>query len=64
MQCEKCNQDISNGNKMTFKGQTLCDDCYMDVCPTPTPNTYYENDSAEFMRRLKRTHSVRKQRFH
>lgn len=31
MQCEKCNQEIANGDEHNHAGCVLCDDCYMDV---------------------------------
>jgi hypothetical protein len=31
MQCDRCKKDIEKGDAQEFHGQTLCEDCYMDV---------------------------------
>ena len=31
MNCDKCNKTISEGEEFNHQGQTLCDDCYMDI---------------------------------
>lgn len=31
MQCDRCKKMIQNGEEMKFKGQTLCEDCYMEL---------------------------------
>ena len=37
MKCEKCSQNIEDGEEREFHDQKLCDDCYMDaLSPTRT----------------------------
>lgn len=31
MQCDKCQEAIEAGEEREFRGQTLCEDCYMDA---------------------------------
>jgi len=31
MKCDRCNQDIPEGDAREYYGQNLCDDCYMDA---------------------------------
>jgi hypothetical protein len=31
MKCDKCNGNIEEGDEREYHGQTLCEDCYMDV---------------------------------
>lgn len=37
MKCEKCGQDIREGEEHDYNDQAICDDCYMDaLSPTRT----------------------------
>jgi len=31
MKCNRCSQEIQEGNSYTHMGETLCEDCYLDV---------------------------------
>lgn len=62
--CDKCKDEITQGEERELNSMILCDDCYLDVVWQKPPKTFYENDSAEFMRRLKDTYSILKQKFH
>jgi len=35
MKCNRCHQDISEGEGFGYFGELLCDDCYMDVMNPP-----------------------------
>lgn len=35
--CERCGARIDTVNSYTYFGQTLCEDCYMDVLNPPRP---------------------------
>ena len=35
MRCDRCKKEIQQGEEQTFHGQTLCEDCYMDVLSPP-----------------------------
>ena len=35
MDCERCGDAIETGEEREFHGQTLCEDCYMDVLSPP-----------------------------
>ncbi len=35
MQCDKCNTTIKEGEELKLRGQTLCEDCYMDQLSPP-----------------------------
>ena len=35
MQCERCKKKIGKGEEIEFRGQTLCEDCYMDRLSPP-----------------------------
>ena len=31
MKCKRCNREISNGETYEYLGETLCEDCYIDI---------------------------------
>jgi hypothetical protein len=62
--CSQCRNPIAGGEQMSLHGEILCDDCYIDRLWPKNRKTYYEFDDTEFMRRLKKSCSVRPQRFH
>jgi recombinational DNA repair protein (RecF pathway) len=31
MKCSRCGQEMSEGDSYTHRGETLCEDCYLDV---------------------------------
>ena len=31
MKCSRCGQEMSEGERYTHRGETLCEDCYLDV---------------------------------
>jgi hypothetical protein len=31
MKCDRCGKEIQEGDRYTHKGETLCEDCYLDV---------------------------------
>lgn len=31
MRCKRCNREISNGESYEYLGETLCEDCYIDI---------------------------------
>jgi recombinational DNA repair protein (RecF pathway) len=31
MKCDRCGQEVSQGDSYTHQGQTLCEDCYLDI---------------------------------
>ena len=35
MQCERCKAIIDQGEEVIYRGQTLCEDCYMDALSPP-----------------------------
>jgi predicted transcriptional regulator len=35
MKCEKCGADLSGDDSYEFAGQTLCEDCYLDIKAAP-----------------------------
>ena len=35
MQCEKCGTSIEPDERYEYAGQTLCEDCYLDIKATP-----------------------------
>jgi len=35
MKCEKCATEITLGDSYEHSGQTLCEDCYLDIVATP-----------------------------
>jgi hypothetical protein len=51
--CDKCNIKIVNGEERDLNFRVLCEDCYIDAVLPPVRKMCYENDSSEFMRRLK-----------
>lgn len=62
-QCEKCNRILKHGEDKVLHKKVLCDDCYIERV-LPKMHKTHEQDDAEFMRRLKESHTVRKQQFH
>ena len=60
--CDKCKKAVPDGEEKIFAEKIICDDCYIDkIAPKPGMK-WTENDSAEFMRRMKTTFSVRRQK--
>ena len=35
MKCEKCGADLSSDDSYEYAGQTLCEDCYLDIKAAP-----------------------------
>ena len=51
MECGKCKQDIEKGEEREFKGQILCEDCYMDaLSPTRTCDPWAVHSAKSFMK--------------
>ncbi len=61
--CDKCKEPVSEGEGRKHNSKTLCEDCYIDSILSTVRKTYYENDAAEFMRRLTVSYSVRQQKY-
>ncbi len=64
MHCDKCKKPMDNGEARELNSKILCDDCYIDDIWPRVRKMYYENDQAEFMRRLKETYSLHPQQYH
>lgn len=64
MNCDKCKRIIVDGEEKEINSKILCDDCYIDAIWPPVRKMYYENDPAEFMRRLKEMYSLHPQQYH
>jgi len=62
--CHKCKRAIEDGAEREVNDEILCDDCYIDRIWSKVRKAYYENDPAEFMRRLQESYSVRPQLYH
>ena len=62
--CQICHERLQDGDGHESEGLTLCDECYLDRVWPKVRQAYYENDPAEFMKRLKRSYSVHPQKFH
>ena len=62
--CDKCQKAIEAGEEREYRSQILCEDCYLDAIWPRVRKTYYEHDSAEFMRRLKEAYSLHPQQYH
>jgi len=62
--CDRCNVKIVKGEERNFNSSILCEDCYIDAVLPPVRKMYYENDSSEFMRRLKDSYIACPQKFH
>jgi hypothetical protein len=62
--CSKCRSTIADGEERRLQGKLLCDDCYIDCIWPKVRKAHYENESAEFMRRLQESYSVHPQRYH
>ena len=62
--CEKCNVKIETGEERDFNSRILCEDCNIDAVLPPVRKMFYENDSSEFMRRLKDSYIACPQKFH
>ncbi len=62
--CHQCKDKIKIGEEIKHKSKVLCEDCYIDAVMPDVGKTFYENDNAEFMRRLQKSYSVRKQKYH
>jgi hypothetical protein len=62
--CGKCHREIEAGEGKEFRSQILCDDCYLEAIWPRVRKTYYENDPAGFLRRLKESFSLLPQQYH
>lgn len=62
--CYKCKRTIEDGAERELNSEMLCDDCYIDRIWPKVRKAHYENDPAEFMRRLQESYSVHPQRYH
>jgi hypothetical protein len=62
--CSQCRNPIADDEQRSLQGEILCEDCYIDRLWPKKRKTVYENDSAEFMRRLQESYSIHPQRFH
>ena len=61
--CAKCKIPVDEDDVRELHSKILCEDCYIDEMAPKMPRSHYDND-AEFMQRLKRSYTVRKQRYH
>ncbi|UWG95663.1 hypothetical protein LPY66_12125 [Dehalobacter sp. DCM] len=52
MMCTKCNQEIPIGEEMTYWGQILCEDCYVDVVSVPRTCDVAAVHSAKLTRKM------------
>ena len=55
MKCDQCGQEMSEGDSYTHRGETLCEDCYLDIrlevkaCdPWAVYSATHSNESADF----------------
>jgi len=64
LKCDTCNIKIARGEGRDLKCRFLCEDCYIKAVWPPVRKMYYENDSSEFMRRLKDSYIAYPQKFH
>ena len=64
MKCDRCNIGIAKGEERDLNSIILCEDCYIDAVWPQVRKMYYENDSSEFMRRLKDSYIACPQKFH
>lgn len=64
MTCDICKKTICDGEERELNSKTVCEDCCIDALLPRVRKMFYENDRAEFMRRLKDSYPVRKQRYH
>ena len=60
--CDSCNKTIQDGEDKEFRNKILCEDCYIDEV-MPKMSKAHNDDDAEFMRRLKNSYSVRRQKY-
>jgi hypothetical protein len=64
MECSHCQSAIDVSEAREHRGMVLCEDCYIQVLWPPVRKMYYENDHAEFMRRLKESYVSFPQQYH
>ena len=51
MICDRCKDDIEAGEERDFNGQTLCEDCYMDMLsPAKTCDPWAEYSAKSFLK--------------
>ena len=62
--CHKCRMPIAAGEERRLGSAILCDECLLDAIWPKMGKTWYRNEPAEFMRRLKDTPPSRPQQFH
>jgi len=60
--CHRCHQPLEPDQAHAWRSHWLCSDCYLDEEGPKLHSVSYRNDPANFMRRLKKTHSVIKQK--
>lgn len=52
MICVKCREEISTGEEMNYRGQILCEDCYVDTVSIPRTCDVAAVHSAKLTRKL------------
>ncbi|MHB8125848.1 MAG: hypothetical protein ACYDEJ_09465 [Desulfitobacteriaceae bacterium] len=52
MICVKCREEIPNGEEMNYRGQVLCEDCYVDAVSLPKTCDVAAVYSAKLTRKL------------
>ena len=62
--CHICHEKLQDGEGHKLEAMILCDECYLDRVWPKVRQACYENEPAEFMRRLQRSYSVHPQKFH
>jgi len=50
--CVKCREEISTGEEMNYRGQILCEDCYVDTVSIPRTCDVAAVHSAKLTRKL------------
>ena len=52
MICVKCQEEIPTGEEMNYRGQILCEDCYVDIVSIPRTCDVAAVHSAKLTRKL------------
>jgi len=63
MLCDQCKTTMAPGEEREHNGRLLCEDCFIDTVMPKVRKMFYENDPAEFMRRMNSSYSAHPQRY-
>ena len=60
--CQQCQARVPQGEEQRHQGRVLCDECYIEAVWPKSKKPHYKDKASGFMRRLKTTYSILRQK--